>query len=60
MKSKQKMSYTVYLQRKDNPGVGRKVEVMANSYPDAQKIALKDNPNHKLLGYSEDYMNTED
>lgn len=50
------MSWTIYLQSIKNPEMGRKVEVIAESLPKAQEIAVKQNENYKLYGMPEDYF----
>ena len=52
------MSWTIYLQSIKNPEVGKKIEIMAETLPQAQLAAVKQagEDKFKLFGYSEDYF----
>jgi hypothetical protein len=58
MSKKEKMSWTIYLQSIKDPNIGKKVDIVAETYPQAQLAAIKQagQDKFKLYGYPEDYF----
>jgi len=52
------MSWTIYLQNIENPQMGRKVEIIAKTLPEAQRIAVKQagEDKYKLYGFPKEYF----
>ena len=52
------MSWTIYLQSIKDPNIGKKVDIVVETYPQAQLAAIKQagQDKFKLYGYPEDYF----
>jgi len=58
MSKNENMSWTIYLQNIENPQMGRKVEIIAKTLPEAQRIAVKQagEDKYKLYGFPKEYF----